>query len=420
MAPRTGNESDPSATGATEATASERAADRARVEGLEAQILELQHTPGALQQEKDSLQGRLDAYTYPVLTLPNEIVSEIFVHFLPVYPHRSPLIGPRSPALLGQICRKWRDIALSTPALWRAVRLTLNKKRRLEQQLHLLESYLERSGSFRLSIELWFSDAATRRELPFLQTIARHCARWEHLKLYTSTKFLSSIEGPLPLLRCFQIGMSGGHPDAQHSSTPAFLMAPLLSRVHMRSYHDSHFRILPWSQLTVLAVKWIAVHEFMDVLSCTVNLVFCQFGLYDRGIDQHLRKDVALPSLETLILSESLICGRQLGGLRLLALPALCRLQVAEPFLQPDPIGTLLSLASRSGCILQELCITSSSLPSDVYRTALPSVASFIFDGQLDINDLDDVLFGLWDNASGDSDSETDSEGDEESSDESD
>ncbi|KAJ7700321.1 hypothetical protein B0H17DRAFT_251208 [Mycena rosella] len=209
MTPRTGNESDPSATGATEATAGERAADRACVEVLEAQILALQLAIGALQQEKDLVQGRLNAYKYPVLTLPNEIVSEIFVHFLPVYPQRSPLIGPRSPALLAQICRKWRDIALSTPALWRAVRLTLKKKRRLEQQLRLLESYLEHSGSCRLSIELWSNSGdahSPTRELPFRQTLARHHARWEHLKLYTSTHSLSSIEGPLPLLRCLQIG----------------------------------------------------------------------------------------------------------------------------------------------------------------------------------------------------------------------
>ncbi|KAJ7704532.1 hypothetical protein B0H17DRAFT_1126846 [Mycena rosella] len=351
MTPRTGSESGP---GPTESRASERAVDRARVEGLEARIeameariLELQLAVGALQQEKDSVQGRLDAYTYAA------------------------------------------NGGTSRPALWRAVRLTLNKKRRLEQQLCLLESYLERSGSCRLSIEMWFTsgDADSRtRELPFLQTIARHCARWEHLKLYTSTNSLSSIEGPLPLLR-----------------------------------------ILPWSQLTVLTVEWIMGHEFMGVLSCAVSLVFCKFTVYDFDIDQPPRcyfpipsKDVALPSLETLILSDAFRHSPQLGGLQLLNLPALRRLQVAESFLQPDPISTLVSLVSRSGCILQELCITSSSLSSDMYRTALPSVASFIFGGQLDIDDLDDMLFGLWDNASGESDSETDSEGDEESSDESD
>ncbi|KAJ7704609.1 hypothetical protein B0H17DRAFT_1175666 [Mycena rosella] len=422
MTPRTGNESDPSATGAAEATASERAADRACVEGLEVQILEPQHTLGALQQEKDLVQGRLDVYRYPVLTLPNEIVSEIFIHFLPIYPHRSPLIGPRSPALLGQICRKWRDIALSTPELWRAVRLTLSKKRRLEQQLHLLESSLERSGSGRLSIELCLKSGdadSDTWELPFLQAITRHCARWEHLKLHTSPKSLSSIGGPLPLLRRFRIGV---YSYVRKSSTSAFLMAPLLSTVHMHTYHYSLFSILPWSQLTVLTAKWITGRDFTHVLSQAVNLVFCQFTLYDLSIEQQPRV-VVLPSLETLILSEFLHSTPRLKGLELLTLPALRRLQIAEPFLQPDPIGTLVSLVSRSGCMLQELCITGSSLPGDMYQTALPSIASFIFNGQLDLDDLDDVSSGKWDSVSedgsGDSGSETDSESDEESSEES-
>ncbi|KAJ7704548.1 hypothetical protein B0H17DRAFT_1193755 [Mycena rosella] len=317
MTPRTGSESGP---GLTESAASERAVDRARAEGLEAQILELQHTPGALQQEKDLVQGRLNAYRYLVLTLPNEIVSEIFVHFLPVYPHSPPLIGPRSPALLGQVCRKWRDIALSTPELWRAVRLTLNKKRRREQQLRLLETSLERSGSCRLSIELCFksndADSGTW-ELPFLQTIARH----------------------------------------------------------------------------LLTVEWIAGDQLMDVLRYAANLVFCQASFYDLGVGQQPRKDVVLPSLETLILSKSSRSNPRLGGLVLLTLPALRRLQVAEPFLQPDPISTLVSLVSKSGCILQELCITHSHLSRDMYQTALPSVASFIFNGQLDIDDPDDMSF---------------------------
>ncbi|KAJ7704578.1 hypothetical protein B0H17DRAFT_1126886 [Mycena rosella] len=402
---------------ATEATASERAADRARVERLEAQILELQHTLGALQQEKDLVQGRLDAYRYPVLTIPNEIVSEIFVHFLPVYPQRSPLIAPRSPALLAQICRKWRDIALSTPALWRAVRLSLNKNRRLEQQLRLLESYLKRSGSCRLSIELSGDAYFPTRELPFRQTLARHRARWEHLKLHTFAHSLSSIEGPLPLLRCFQIG---AHSHVDDSSTSVFLMAPLLSRVHMNSYHHSLVSVLPWSQLTVLTVKWIAGHQFMDVLCCAGNLLFCKFRFYDLGIEEQPRKDVVLPSLETLILSEALRPSPQLRGLELLTLPALCRLQVEEAFLQPDPISMLVALVSRSQCNVQELYITNSGLPRDLYQTALPSVASFVFNGQLDIDDFEDVSFGnVSEDGTGDSDSETDSEGEAESSKES-
>ncbi|KAJ7483364.1 hypothetical protein FB451DRAFT_1555353 [Mycena latifolia] len=74
-------------------TASQRdslAADRARISYVVAYIAELERSLRSLQQERNLIQRRLDAYTYPVLTLPNEIMSEIFVHFLPVYPKRTP------------------------------------------------------------------------------------------------------------------------------------------------------------------------------------------------------------------------------------------------------------------------------------------------------------------------------------------
>ncbi|KAJ7734773.1 hypothetical protein DFH07DRAFT_119987 [Mycena maculata] len=59
----------------------------------------------------------------PVLDLPTGIVCEILVHFLPVYPDRPPALGPYSPTVLCKICHTWREIALSTPVLWRAGRV---------------------------------------------------------------------------------------------------------------------------------------------------------------------------------------------------------------------------------------------------------------------------------------------------------
>ncbi|KAJ7917678.1 hypothetical protein B0H13DRAFT_2657737, partial [Mycena leptocephala] len=61
-------------------------ADRSRVADISAQILDLERSISALRIEKTQAQERLDSYKYPVLTLPNEIVSEIFIHFLPPYP----------------------------------------------------------------------------------------------------------------------------------------------------------------------------------------------------------------------------------------------------------------------------------------------------------------------------------------------
>ncbi|KAF8152014.1 hypothetical protein K438DRAFT_1433339, partial [Mycena galopus ATCC 62051] len=54
---------------------------------------------------------------YPVLTLPNEVISMIFVHCLPAHGRVRP--SPRrAPLLLAQICTLWREIALSTGQLW--------------------------------------------------------------------------------------------------------------------------------------------------------------------------------------------------------------------------------------------------------------------------------------------------------------
>ncbi|KAJ7280873.1 hypothetical protein C8J57DRAFT_1174466 [Mycena rebaudengoi] len=69
----------------------------------------------ALELATKDLQTHVDEYKYPILTLPTEITSEIFVHFLPPYPQCPPATGLSSPELLCQICQVWREIALSTP-----------------------------------------------------------------------------------------------------------------------------------------------------------------------------------------------------------------------------------------------------------------------------------------------------------------
>ncbi|KAJ7149603.1 hypothetical protein C8R46DRAFT_862664, partial [Mycena filopes] len=97
------------------------AADRAQVAELQVQILHLEQSLRALKDERDIVQARLDSYHYPVLDLPTEIICEIFLRFLPIYPLRPPLTGPGSPTVLTQVCRAWRAIALSTPSLWRAI-----------------------------------------------------------------------------------------------------------------------------------------------------------------------------------------------------------------------------------------------------------------------------------------------------------
>jgi hypothetical protein len=263
----------------TKTTASERAvlaATRLRIADIDAQILELERTYRSIQEEKAVLQEQLDAYVYPVLILPPEIVSEIFVHFLPAYPKPPPKTGLLSPNILCQVCRTWREIALSTPALWRAVRVFLfnGDKRKIEAGFRALETSLMRSGSCPLSIEL-VAGLFIKQELPpFIQSIAAHCARWENLKLFAFLDHLHYIEGPLLSLRSLTIGLWA---SADGSMLPTiFCTAPLLRKVALQRYNSTYHAIIPWSQLTVLIVDIIAPDECGLVLNHTPRLVHCR------------------------------------------------------------------------------------------------------------------------------------------------
>ncbi|KAJ7883947.1 hypothetical protein B0H13DRAFT_2667062 [Mycena leptocephala] len=84
-------------------------ADRARVADIETRILDLERTLAELRLEKTIVQERLDSYKYPVLQLPNEIVSEIFTHFLPIYPLCPPVAGFLSPTVLTHLSQVARN-----------------------------------------------------------------------------------------------------------------------------------------------------------------------------------------------------------------------------------------------------------------------------------------------------------------------
>ncbi|KAJ6457754.1 hypothetical protein C8R47DRAFT_168656 [Mycena vitilis] len=358
-----------------------RAADRARIFHINARIVELEAFLSALKEEKTSLQNRLDTYRYPVLTLPNEIVSEILVHFLPVYPKCPPPMGPLSPYLLCQICRKWRDIALATPALWRAFSLSLQKKKkRVAQALRLMELSLQRSGSCPLSIVLQRYGAESSKQARFVRAITKHCARWEHLTLYISEP-LDALPGndlPLPHLRTLRLGPNEEDPIANST----FLAAPLLQKVEFSAYRDAHGPLFPWSQLTVLLVHFISLKQFADIIHQLVSIVHCR--LYIRANRNHEPswRNATLSHLETLILEghprEFMWYSR--GVLDTLTLPALQRLHVPQGLI--GPAAGVAAFLSRSGCSLDQLCIPDAG-PAfrREYSAPLPSVTVIFTSG---------------------------------------
>ncbi|KAJ7156546.1 hypothetical protein C8R43DRAFT_414649 [Mycena crocata] len=348
-----------------------READRARLKDVEAEISEFGESLNRLRREKQRIQTRLDDYKYPVLTLPNEIVSEIFIHFLPTYPVCPSPTGLFSPTHLTQICRKWRQIAVATPTLWRAISLNPDLQPAFDSRKQILETWLVRSCSCPVSVKICDDSDSVGQDI--FQALLPHRLRWEYLELNITGEQLPILDGPAPLLRDVNL-----HFDRSPSSPVSFKETPLLRTVTL-NYEVADNIVLPWAHLTSLTLTAVYPEECTPILLQTGRLVDCKLALV--GSSHHgTEPDVDLPCLESL----SLIWEDNtatIGYLCTFKVPALRTLEVPELFLDSDPIFTLTAFTSNSGCKLQEVYITGPrSTPSALYREALPSVSNFSFE----------------------------------------
>ncbi|KAJ7178200.1 hypothetical protein C8R46DRAFT_1346420 [Mycena filopes] len=361
--------------------------DRAHIIAFNAQILDLRRSLSKLRKARDVVQARLDAFNkYPVLTLPNEVVCEIFTRFVPTYPLRPPLFGPESPTLLTQICRLWREIAVRTPALWRAIDFS-NYVPSLSYQAYICGIWLERSLSAPLSMRIGNGDAmrigdadALLDTSGVLPIAIPHRERWEYLKIdLRLSEAAIVIPGPMPLLRHLDLANDDSLDDTNmYPDLVALLDAPLLCSVILDNV-TTRYIVLPWAQITSLTLKNAYATECAPVLAQMCNLVHCRLNLYNsRSHPYHHLPHVSLPHLETLVMTDARgPAGPVEEYLDTFVVPALLTLQVPGSFLGPEPIDYISSFISTSGCKLRELVITGYIESTQSYEEAFPSICDF-------------------------------------------
>ncbi|KAF7321058.1 F-box domain-containing protein [Mycena chlorophos] len=329
---------------------------------VDTEIIQWKARLAQLEARREGILDSLDTIVYPVLSLPVEITAEIFRHYV----ERAWIGGPsntQGPVVLAAVCRTWREIALSLPALWSNIWLDgmeNDPDEERKQMERLFALHLARTGQHPLKL-----DANTMSfDESFAQRLIGVSARWEELSL----QILSPDVFPqdilhLPALRDLCVTCdSDEFLDNDSEPIIAFSDAPALRKLQLSDVLVEMI-VLPWAQLTELVLKDLFPHHCVEILAHTTSL-------RDLTLEQtRTPHDPAAPVITSSTVTMLKIRGymaSELAVVDFLTLPALEELQVAVPD-SPERYDRLSDFVRRSRCELKSLSITH--IDEDLHAT---------------------------------------------------
>nr|GAT43182.1 predicted protein [Mycena chlorophos] len=298
-----------------------------------------------------------------ILTLPPEIIAEIFQAYLPAYPLCPDIFTNDSPVQLSHICSEWRQIALFTPSLWRAIGIyaqPLGGPQTLAKKMRCIETFLERSGSYPLSIRVTGASSPDKQSRETLiDTLLPHRARWQYLVLHGHRSALARITGTFPQLLGAELVASYEIINEQHPLLPQ-LEAPALHSLSL--WHIALTSVPSPHQLTRIYLTNYAPVECVPFLHQCPNLVFLSVTFTDIPRDLYLLlvslppQKIHFPQLRTLVLqAPRSLAHVDYDIVERFLVPSVRRLQISAHLLESDPIGKIRALVAQSGCRLDEL-----------------------------------------------------------------
>ncbi|KAF7329208.1 hypothetical protein MKEN_00181400 [Mycena kentingensis (nom. inval.)] len=313
-------------------------------------------------------------------SLPAELALEIFSLCIPQYPEcvHSAIT---SPARLTQICRHWRDIVLSGPSLWRAIRLRFRNVTPIviSKQIAKLHAFLARSGSCPIVIHLEGNQGFAESN-KLLEAVMQYSSRWEYLSLDVDRDILEHIlaAAPFPALRSLELLGKGSTMDDLPRIDLSSETAPLLRAISFCDISCTSATSLPWTNLTTLNLVHKTARECVQLLAFATSVVSARFSLR-RGVgptqlgNPEPVPHIVHPNLRTLVLDTLYFWVSEVPPedvFSMMTLPRLRRLQVFDSILDrtypgaPDPdsgVQRIVRFLARSECELEELRLQSHS-----------------------------------------------------------
>lgn len=261
----------------------------------------------------------------PIRTLPAETLSEILTYFLSFQASESGQSGRNSILRLGQTCRRWRHLVLSTPKLWTFISLDLDSPMN-ESETTEIKTWLDRSGVSGLTVRLTgYCDGSQLVDShSALSLLLSQSDRWVEVELTVSEKLikhLNHIRGRVSMLS--KLIISDADPDIQwESQLKAFEIAPML-----RSFTQLTGALpiaVPYETLTTYKASACEPLHIIQTMRIAPDLTYFAAGVFEHDVHSStptFRHD-QLRTLDISIISEFE------GLFRTLSFPALQHLRI--------------------------------------------------------------------------------------------
>ncbi|KAJ7513071.1 hypothetical protein B0H11DRAFT_17236 [Mycena galericulata] len=330
---------------------------------LRGRLSELDSLIAALTAERDILRAKSDSIIYPVLTLPPEITTGIFMHCLPTATLPSPSPST-APLLLAQVCQQWRQLALDTPWLWRSLAF------KDSSSVEILKIWLSRAGSLPLHYSLHCSDPS--RADAILDTSILYAHQWQDVSLAIPLMSFPKLDLGDRSLHCLRkISLAISHPTRDQSFSHLIQIhnAPLLREAHISTLPKIKFD-LTRSQLTSVTLQ-----RSMELMECISLIQGCPGLLY---LAVSTTGSIVTPTIPYLTLEYLESFTSNLGDvaiLRYLTLPRLHHLTVVGAP-TPQHATVFAAFIRRSACPIRSLSLWVSEMLMPCLRCVPDTVSA--------------------------------------------
>ncbi|KAF8958279.1 hypothetical protein BDZ97DRAFT_2078699 [Flammula alnicola] len=343
---------------------------------LEDEIHAVEEFLSSLKAKRRPIRHRMNELHDPFSSrLPPEIVSDIFMTFLPEdvcnnYGVVESDNTATTPLRLGAVCQAWRAIAWSTPQLWTSICINL-----FNDNLYVAEvvrDWLSRSGQLPLYIRLY---AKIIFELPFgdepyikllISAVVAHSNRWVYLDMDLPKFIMMRVRctSPMPLVLKtlkldFPLAIFRGE-ERQLLPGEKLSLNAIVSPTEVVLGEFCPFQIdIGWNDLTHLNAGKVSINECFELLQKAPQMTHCTVNIYgERGDFPISQTVVQHPRLTFLDIDYEIDTGIY-TFLERTSFPALKTWKhFACPSVEQElPINYIIAHIERSSCRLERMAL---------------------------------------------------------------